>query len=191
MQGSLCCTKTLQIPLPRFPPLTFIFPPRAPPSLSDHLQTSSVSSSSMDPSPPSLPVSLGFLFFSRRTNTDTSLPFPSPAAPPRSYDLSHVLVVAPSLFLGILHPLSDRFNSRNTFTKIGAASGLNLAAQCVGAIMIAYVLLRSDAKPCTVFLFSTALADFARFAVLSSRNSVPEPSSHVPSCSSLLWLPSS
>lgn len=32
---------------------------------------------------------------------------------------------------------TDRFNSTNTFTKLGAASGLNQGAQCVGAILIA------------------------------------------------------
>ena len=32
---------------------------------------------------------------------------------------------------------TDRFNAANTFTKLGAAQGLNQAAQCVGAILVA------------------------------------------------------
>ncbi|KAK4050849.1 hypothetical protein OIV83_003271 [Microbotryomycetes sp. JL201] len=32
---------------------------------------------------------------------------------------------------------TDRFNSENAFTKLGAAQGINQAAQCVGAILIA------------------------------------------------------
>ena len=31
---------------------------------------------------------------------------------------------------------TDRFNAANTFTKLGALTGLNQAMQCVGAILI-------------------------------------------------------
>ncbi|KAH7102702.1 hypothetical protein BKA62DRAFT_769556 [Auriculariales sp. MPI-PUGE-AT-0066] len=37
---------------------------------------------------------------------------------------------------------SDRFTATNTFTKLGAASGINQAAQCVGAILIAPLVQR-------------------------------------------------
>ncbi|KAK7473101.1 hypothetical protein VKT23_001201 [Stygiomarasmius scandens] len=37
---------------------------------------------------------------------------------------------------------TDRFNEANTFTKLGAASGLNQAAQCIGAILIAPLIKR-------------------------------------------------
>jgi MFS family permease len=37
---------------------------------------------------------------------------------------------------------TDRFKAANTFTKLGAAQGLNQAAQCVGAILIAPLIKR-------------------------------------------------
>ncbi|KAF8994883.1 hypothetical protein BDQ17DRAFT_1366273 [Cyathus striatus] len=37
---------------------------------------------------------------------------------------------------------TDRFSSSNTFTKLGAAQGVNQAAQCVGAILIAPLIKR-------------------------------------------------
>ncbi|KAF9045093.1 major facilitator superfamily domain-containing protein [Panaeolus papilionaceus] len=37
---------------------------------------------------------------------------------------------------------TDRFNSQKTFTKLAAASGVNQAAQCVGAILIAPLVKR-------------------------------------------------
>ncbi|KIY66864.1 hypothetical protein CYLTODRAFT_398145 [Cylindrobasidium torrendii FP15055 ss-10] len=37
---------------------------------------------------------------------------------------------------------ADRFSEQNTFTKLGAAQGLNQAAQCVGAILIAPFIKR-------------------------------------------------
>jgi len=37
---------------------------------------------------------------------------------------------------------TDRFRSTQTFTKLGAAQGLNQAMQCVGAILIAPLVAR-------------------------------------------------
>ncbi|OLL25432.1 hypothetical protein NEOLI_000528 [Neolecta irregularis DAH-3] len=51
---------------------------------------------------------------------------------------------------------TDRFNSDHTFTKLGALTGLYQAMQCVGAILIAPLIMRFSTKAvlaCTVLIF--------------------------------------
>lgn len=57
---------------------------------------------------------------------------------------------------------TDRFKAANTFTKLGAAQGLNQAAQCVGAILIAPLVKKWPTRSVlsvgiVLFAFMTAL----------------------------------
>ncbi|KAF8636315.1 hypothetical protein AX17_003635 [Amanita inopinata Kibby_2008] len=52
---------------------------------------------------------------------------------------------------------TDRFRATNTFTKLGAAQGINQAAQCVGAILIAPMIKRWPTRTVlagAIFVFS-------------------------------------
>ncbi|KAJ3514270.1 hypothetical protein NLJ89_g2469 [Agrocybe chaxingu] len=52
---------------------------------------------------------------------------------------------------------TDRFNAANTFTKLGAAQGVNQAAQCVGAILIAPLIKKWPTRSVlagAIFLFA-------------------------------------
>jgi MFS family permease len=56
---------------------------------------------------------------------------------------------------------TDRFTATNTFTKLGAASGINQAAQCVGAIIIAPLIKRWPTRTVLsagIFLFGLMTA---------------------------------
>ncbi|KAF5355563.1 hypothetical protein D9758_006322 [Tetrapyrgos nigripes] len=57
---------------------------------------------------------------------------------------------------------TDRFNEENTFTKLGAAQGLNQAAQCVGAILIAPMIKRWPTRT----VLSGAIVFFAFMTVI-------------------------
>ncbi|KJA24867.1 hypothetical protein HYPSUDRAFT_85694 [Hypholoma sublateritium FD-334 SS-4] len=57
---------------------------------------------------------------------------------------------------------TDRFNSANTFTKLGAASGVNQAAQCVGAILIAPAVRRLPTRT----VLAVAISIFALMTVI-------------------------
>lgn len=57
---------------------------------------------------------------------------------------------------------TDRFRSAQTFTKLGAAQGINQAAQCVGAILIAPLVARFPTR-------TVSLAPFAPVALEARR----------------------
>ncbi|KAF5334910.1 hypothetical protein D9611_010003 [Ephemerocybe angulata] len=57
---------------------------------------------------------------------------------------------------------TDRFNAANTFTKLGAAQGINQAAQCVGAILIAPLVKKFPTRS----VLSTAIILFALMTAL-------------------------
>jgi MFS family permease len=63
-----------------------------------------------------------------------------------------------TLHVGSITTLAtDRFRAANTFTKLGAAQGLNQAMQCVGAILIAPLAARFATRTvlsCAVFAFA-------------------------------------
>ncbi|KAF9555664.1 MFS general substrate transporter [Agrocybe pediades] len=56
---------------------------------------------------------------------------------------------------------TDRFKSAQTFTKLGAAQGVNQAAQCVGAILIAPLIKKFPTRSvlaCSIFFFGLMTA---------------------------------
>ncbi|KAF6750393.1 major facilitator superfamily domain-containing protein [Ephemerocybe angulata] len=57
---------------------------------------------------------------------------------------------------------TDRFNAANTFTKLGAAQGINQAAQCIGAILIAPLVKKFPTRS----VLSTAIILFALMTAL-------------------------